>query len=75
MSDAKVSTDFSHCEEGHDGKVDPDLVAMMIGHLNVDVAMNRDKLQLSIRHDPIGIEGLAWLVQPDGLVWPPESKI
>ena len=44
MTDPKLSTNLSHSEEGHDGKVDPHLVLLPVGHLNVNVAVDRDEL-------------------------------
>lgn len=71
MADPKLPTDLPNSEKGHDGKVDPYLIPLMVGHLNVDIPMNGDKLELGIRHDAIGIQGLPWLVEPDTFIRPP----
>lgn len=75
MPDPKLSAHLANSEKGHDGKVDPHLVAMVIGHLYIDVAMHGDKLKLGIGHDTIGIQCLSRFVEPDGFVRPPKGKI
>ena len=75
MPDPHLSADLGHREERHDGKTDPQLVAVFIGHLDRDVAMYGNKLELGIGHDAVGVERLAWLVQPNALIRPPKGKV
>lgn len=75
MANPKLSADLSHREEGHDGKVDPHLVLLSVGHLDGEVAVDRDELQLGIRHDTVSIEGLSRLVEPYGFIRPPKGEI
>ena len=48
---------------------------MFVRELNSQVAVYRGELQLRVRHDPICMERLARLVEPDPIVWPPESIV
>ena len=48
---------------------------MFVRELNSQVAVYRGELQLRVRHDPIRMERLARLVEPDPIVWPPESIV
>ena len=56
MPDPHITADLCHREECHDGKTDPHLVAVFVGHLHCDVAMYGNKLELGIRHDAVGVE-------------------
>ena len=75
MPDSHLTADLGHRKERHHGKTGPHLVAVLVGHLNGDVAMYRDKLELGIGHDPVGVKRLTWLVQPNALIGPPQGKV
>ena len=75
VPDPHLTADLGHRKERHDGKTGPHLVAVLVGHLDSDVAMYGDKLELGIGHDPVGVERLAWLVQPNALIGPPQGKV
>ena len=75
MPDPHLAADLGHRQKRHDGKTDPHLVAVFVGHLDSNVAMYGDKLELGIGHDAVGVERLAWLVQPNALIGPPQGKI
>ena len=75
MANIQLLADLGNGEKGHHSKVDPELIAMFVRELHSQVAVDRSELQLGVRHDGVCVEGLARLVQPDLLLWPPEGKV
>ena len=75
VTDVQLLANLGHGEEGHDGKVDSHMVAVLVWELHGEVSVDRGELQLGVGHDPVGVEGLARFVEPDVCVWPPQGIV